>query len=638
MLLAGCAFVMLWLLLGSDWNHPKRPRERLPDPALLAASAAAEQEQAKGALALEAERDRIDQTVWGDELRAEGHEQVFIKLWDELRSSADPFAALAQFPLGDLGLPETSQTTNLEHNISLSRRTGPGPTLTAADWKALLLRLKDQGYQLAQSEWRHAQFDPAAGAEPAKSKFEMTLHATNHQRNERIIVRGILDVRWAASPDPAASPIPEHIAAADLEILTQEGPPAFQHILEQEIKTELNPVFIDPLLVQDLNGDGLSEIVLAGQNLVYWNRGNGRFEPAKLCQFPIATINTAVIGDFNGDGFPDLLGADRDGDLGAVHETRLRRHIERGARQGHVRARPIAREFSAEHVRGADELVYEQRRRPVIDLGRRGHLLDTSARHHGDAVRHRERLLLVVRDQNRGDAVLALQPLHLDLHVEAQVLVERAKRLIEQQNLRIDREAARQRDALLLAAGELTRLALRELAHVHQRQHLGDARRDLLPWPFVSLQTIRDVFRHRHVREQRVVLEHDADAALARREVIDGLPVEQHAAFRLADEAGDDAQERGLAAAGRSEQRDHFAARYIQINVLDSNEIAEPLRDVFELKPVPAIRRHLSSPCDPGAQGLRGCCGASIRAVMQLTPCPIGLHWGRSEGRRRRAG
>jgi ABC-type proline/glycine betaine transport system ATPase subunit len=86
-------------------------------------------------------------------------------------------------------------------------------------------------------------------------------------------------------------------------------------------------------------------------------------------------------------------------------------------------------------------------------------------------------------------------------HVEAEILVERAERLVEQQHLRIDGQAARERDALLLAAGELARLALGELGHVHQREHLGDARADALARPFLRLEAVGDVLRHRHVRE-----------------------------------------------------------------------------------------------------------------------------------------
>ena len=52
-----------------------------------------------------------------------------------------------------------------------------------------------------------------------------------------------------------------------------------------------------------------------------------------------------------------------------------------------------------------------------------------------------------------------LDALELELELLAQAQVERAERLVEQQRARAVDERARQRDALLLAAGELRGLA-----------------------------------------------------------------------------------------------------------------------------------------------------------------------------------
>ena len=54
-------------------------------------------------------------------------------------------------------------------------------------------------------------------------------------------------------------------------------------------------------------------------------------------------------------------------------------------------------------------------------------LLDATLRHHRDAVRHRERLLLVVRHVDERDPDLFLQGLQLDLQSLAELGVERAR-------------------------------------------------------------------------------------------------------------------------------------------------------------------------------------------------------------------
>ena len=60
-----------------------------------------------------------------------------------------------------------------------------------------------------------------------------------------------------------------------------------------------------------------------------------------------------------------------------------------------------------------------------------------------------------------------LQQLQLELHLLAQLPVERAERLVEQQHGRAVHQGAGERDALLLAAGELGGLAVGEAAHPH---------------------------------------------------------------------------------------------------------------------------------------------------------------------------
>ena len=119
-----------------------------------------------------------------------------------------------------------------------------------------------------------------------------------------------------------------------------------------------------------------------------------------------------------------------------------------------------------EQVRDTQEVGDEDRIRLLVDRLRRGRLLDAALVHHRDPVAHRERLALVVRDEDERDPELGLERLELDLEVLAQLRVERAERLVEQQHARPQHERARERDTLLLSAGQLVGLAPRELGHV----------------------------------------------------------------------------------------------------------------------------------------------------------------------------
>src|SRR5262249_53458303 len=126
---------------------------------------------------------------------------------------------------------------------------------------------------------------------------------------------------------------------------------------------------------------------------------------------------------------------------------------------------PLVQQSTAvEHDRDAAGVAHEchdeRRRGTVIDLVRRADLLQLSGIQNGDAVGELDSLLLIMRDEDRrvaGPLVKLAQPA---TQVLAHLGVERAERFVEEQDARVDRERARKRDALLLAAGKLPRKAI----------------------------------------------------------------------------------------------------------------------------------------------------------------------------------
>ena len=110
--------------------------------------------------------------------------------------------------------------------------------------------------------------------------------------------------------------------------------------------------------------------------------------------------------------------------------------------------------------------------RVLVDLRGRPDLLDPAAVEHRDPVAHRQRLLLVVRHVDERDPDLLLDLLQLDLHLLAELQVERAERLVEQQHARPVDDRPRERDALALPARELRRLPRAEALEPHHRERL----------------------------------------------------------------------------------------------------------------------------------------------------------------------
>jgi hypothetical protein len=176
-------------------------------------------------------------------------------------------------------------------------------------------------------------------------------------------------------------------------------------------------------------------------------------------------------------------------------------------------------------------------------------LLDAAVVHDDDAVGHFERFFLVVGYQYTGNVNLIVQAAEPGTQALADFGIQRAEGLVEQQHARFDGQCAGQRGSLTLAARKLRRETPAEAVELHQPQELVNPLIDLVVLWSYSTRTYSeakgDILKHTHVAEQRVMLEHETDAALG------GGPV-GHVLFVKADaragvlvrrvEAGNDSQ------------------------------------------------------------------------------------------------
>ena len=137
-----------------------------------------------------------------------------------------------------------------------------------------------------------------------------------------------------------------------------------------------------------------------------------------------------------------------------------------------VKTTLLAHDAALEEIHRSDEFGDGARIRSFIEPLSRVNLIHPAAAHDGDAVGKGERLFLVMRDEDEGDADFALELAKFDLHLLAQLLVECAQRFVEQQNLGIAHERARERNALALAARELVRPPVAVSLELDQAQGL----------------------------------------------------------------------------------------------------------------------------------------------------------------------
>ena len=169
-----------------------------------------------------------------------------------------------------------------------------------------------------------------------------------------------------------------------------------------------------------------------------------------------------------------------------------------------------------------------------------------------DQVGERRCVLVVVRDEQRREPELVQQLLELASHRHLRVRVEGRERLVEQQHARVAGKRAGERDPLALTARELGRYAPGKVRDAEPLEELVGA----------AAAAVGDVLAHGHVREERVLLEDEPDPALARAGGR-ALPPSRTRPRRRArsgrrrpHEPGDRAQDRGLARAGRADERD----------------------------------------------------------------------------------
>jgi hypothetical protein len=158
--------------------------------------------------------------------------------------------------------------------------------------------------------------------------IDMIAHVEFPEAEQRLIIKGPLRVTWATEPQnvpvaPNSSQTrflparPGTIDATDLQVLSRQGQPAFEEQRARRFERDATgrrfPSTIHPIVLHDLDGDGLPEVVVGGYNMVYWNQGDWQFRAEPLCLQPARNPNAGLFADFTGDGVTDYFCATKSG-------------------------------------------------------------------------------------------------------------------------------------------------------------------------------------------------------------------------------------------------------------------------------------------------------------------------------------
>ena len=266
---------------------------------------------------LMAERSELDATVFADEIEAQRHEATIVSFWDELRLG-DPFGVLRRFPFESLqlGTPVARPETDWGlPGLLAAELQPPFRDLDHQEYVALLNELEQQGWQVRQSEWHHSRFEPATKETPARSTVNFEIHTVHAGETHRVVVRGELHITWSTDDDASANPRAEVIKTGNVQLVGRNGPIVFDEQLMVDPRMVAPNRFprASPILIHDLDADGLPEIILGGCNIVYWNRGGFDFEKGEFLVHQILRpAEAGILADFTGDGVVDYVTASLD--------------------------------------------------------------------------------------------------------------------------------------------------------------------------------------------------------------------------------------------------------------------------------------------------------------------------------------
>ena len=263
------------------------------------------------------ERKKLDSQEWKAEVDAQDYERTFVKLWDQLRETSNDWSVWQEFSFNQIVIPNFENVENKKHQLEVNELIWQGDlkqTLDYPEWNNLLKQWSES-YKIYETEWHQHEFD--ADEHGKRSLFKFVIHAASLNGVSRYIIRGALRVHWSKGKDSNGLWLPDDLEVEKIKLFKRDGVVPFENVSELRVRRD-NPQFTrdripdsvdpSPLLVRDLNGDFLPEIIPTGANLIYWNQGNMNFKPEPLLsggrgQFPDA----AAIADFTNDGLPDLL-------------------------------------------------------------------------------------------------------------------------------------------------------------------------------------------------------------------------------------------------------------------------------------------------------------------------------------------
>lgn len=258
--------------------------------------------------AIEKREAEAARSVWAAEIDAQDFGRLVENFWDSINATSNRFDVVARLPLDRIVLGRRTKTGVPGHPIDIWRSIGPGPEYSAAEWRDRVQGWEGDGWRIQRVEFRHVRFDTNSVSMTPRSGIYFSAHLAHSTTAMRAILEGDLVVDWrpGTTDEPVAAA--GRIDARGIEIRTGNRPIPFQQWHSESITPPRNAYSVDPLIVRDLDANGLSEILLPGKNRLYrLDTLTGRFRSEPLCRHSPGLISTALVVDVDNDSAADLL-------------------------------------------------------------------------------------------------------------------------------------------------------------------------------------------------------------------------------------------------------------------------------------------------------------------------------------------
>src|SRR5215212_6804990 len=278
----------------------------------------------------------------------------------------------------------------------------------------------------------------------------------------------------------------------------------------------------------------------------------------------------------------DSLGRRRPGELDvdwayAKHElspilpsfdqvTQLPRWCDRHRRNAQHEVSVVAhrRAWHQVHRGLTDEIRDEEVGRMLVDCFRGTQLLQLAIAHDSDPICHRQGFRLIVGDVDRRGFEVAQEVLQLGPHFRTEARIDMRDRLIHDQNCRVPDNSPRNRHALFLATGQLTRLPLEDVTNVESGHGAIEQSFDLSRFDSSNFEREYDVLSDCEVRVERIILKNHGDITVGWFHIVDNTVSNRNGAAADRFQTRDHAHRGRFSATRGADNGEELAVRAIE--------------------------------------------------------------------------